>query len=234
MGDRCVNGICTGLEYRMCTDNNPCTRDYCNPDSGCVYKPDNEGQKCDDNNICTKGETCLSGVCTGGDMVCMCATDADCVIFEDGNLCNGILMCDQSRHVCVPDPATVVHCVQPHNLCMQSVCQPATGKCVEHVADNGTICDDFNACTIGDSCVDGQCVGKDACNDGNTCTKDLCNPVNGECIHDSSIMEGISCGNGMTCVSGVCTNVVNAEDVNDIDVMQDIRDLTDINDSEGD
>lgn len=43
---------------------------------------------------------------------------------------------------------------------------------------DGTPCDDHNACTTNDTCVNGSCVGGPApnCNDNNACTTDTCDP----------------------------------------------------------
>ncbi len=46
-------------------------------------------------------------------------------------------------------------------------------------------CDDANACTIGDTCHDGQCVGSPIpCDDHNECTLDTCDPATGECMFE--------------------------------------------------
>src|SRR5690606_7803114 len=39
------------------------------------------------------------------------------------------------------------------------VCDPATGTCSNPPAPNGTRCDDDQACTTGDACQAGICVG---------------------------------------------------------------------------
>jgi len=50
-------------------------------------------------------ETCDGGgLCGGGASTCACETDDDCLAHDDGDLCNGRLLCT-GRH-CVFDPET--------------------------------------------------------------------------------------------------------------------------------
>lgn len=231
LGDKCENGLCKGAEYKSCDDGNPCTKDDCDNLSGCIHQPDKEGLACDDQNPCTEGETCQSSQCRGGKMICMCITDLDCVVFEDGNLCNGLLQCDPDRHVCIPDPATVVHCIQPQNLCLESTCQPSTGKCVTKSVADGSPCNDFDPCTINDTCVKGQCTGVASCNDANPCTRDLCNHVNGACKHDTLEMDGTACGDEMVCISGECQAVRADNSWPDSVDIDEIKDAVQIDDS---
>ncbi len=52
-----------------------------------------------DGDGCTGGETCEGGECTGGVDICgseTCAVDEDCVPGEDGDLCNGMLFCNDA------------------------------------------------------------------------------------------------------------------------------------------
>ena len=88
-----------------CDDANPCTEDRCGV-SGCLHT--NTTGPCDDGNPCTADDTCAGGVCTGGTNACTCAETADCAQFEDGNLCNGTLICQNSS--CVQALNSVVVC----------------------------------------------------------------------------------------------------------------------------
>ncbi len=52
----------------------------------------------------------------------------------------------------------------------------------------GGACDDGDACTLGDTCLDGACAGgapRD-CDDGDGCTADACETFSGLCRHDPS------------------------------------------------
>ncbi len=161
-------------------------------------------------------------------MVCLCNTDLDCVQFEDNNLCNGLLQCDPSRHVCIPAPGSVIHCRQPANTCLHAACAPATGKCVVQPVADGTACDDFDPCTYGDKCVNGQCVGQDLCNDHNECTVDRCDRTLGTCTHDPAPMDGHSCGTNRVCLQGSCVAMPdNSDDVDGMDVPTDAHEVQD-------
>jgi hypothetical protein len=79
--DKCDgSGSCTG-DVRDCSDaNDQCNLGVCqeSPPS-CVPQPDNEGQDCVDGVFCTTGETCQSGICTGG-TITDCSDGVDCTI----------------------------------------------------------------------------------------------------------------------------------------------------------
>ena len=68
--------------------------------------------------------------------------------------------------------------------------------CVANNAANMTDCDDANACTQGDVCINGVCSGMQAnCNDSNPCTLDSCNTAVG-CTHE--LHQGM-CNDGDPC-----------------------------------
>ena len=65
-GEICGAGVCVGGVQISCDDGNPCTDDMCNFASGCMNDPNpNDGFACDDGIICTTGDTCVAGVCSG-------------------------------------------------------------------------------------------------------------------------------------------------------------------------
>ncbi|HYC00058.1 MAG TPA: choice-of-anchor Q domain-containing protein [Candidatus Limnocylindrales bacterium] len=71
-------------------------------------------------------------------------------------------------------------------------------------AGNGTACNDGNACTGNDQCLDGECVGDAgamngvACDDGNSCTgNDACS--GGVCAGNASAADGMACDDGDPC-----------------------------------
>jgi hypothetical protein len=69
------------------------------------------------------------------------------------------------------------------------------------------LCEDGNACTANDVCVNGTCKGGAApsCDDGNPCTTDSCDTVKG-CQHPA-LPYGTTCGGPQICWSGVCGGV---------------------------
>jgi len=62
-GGTCRGGVCEGAGPLTCADENPCTDDSCEPNTGCVFarRPDWSG--CDDDDPCTAPGYCQRGVC---------------------------------------------------------------------------------------------------------------------------------------------------------------------------
>jgi len=163
---------------------NPC--EVCIPDAqGGAWQP--RDGVCDDGNPCTLDDRCREGACVPGQNVCLCTQDQDCQPYEDGNRCNGTLVCDNRRvpHVCIVDPATVVRC-DPSNdrPCLANRCDPQSGLCVMTPVDEGMACDDGLPCSKEDRCRAGVCEGiAYSCDDGLACTTDACDGLGG-CSHD--------------------------------------------------
>jgi hypothetical protein len=163
-------GACVGTV--ACDDGDPCTADECDPSTGCRSTP--AAGPCDDGDPCTgtaeAPDRCVEGVCRGGDAnpQCACDDDEDCLPFEDGDRCNGQLHCNRALDPprCALDPTTVVTCPAPVDACRVSACAPATGRCAESAAVDGTACDDGDPCTAPDRCQGGSCrPGADVCPD---------------------------------------------------------------------
>jgi hypothetical protein len=147
----CLDGACDD----PCDDGNPCTDGKCTA-TGCVYT--NNTVKCDDGDPCTANDVCADGVC-GGEKVCDCTEDADCEHLDDGNPCTGYHEC-KANGTCAIKAATVVKCPETgFEPCQTNECNPASGKCVETVVEDGVECDDAIECTTGDFCVEGECTG---------------------------------------------------------------------------
>jgi hypothetical protein len=210
VADHCVEGTCTGSAVE-CDDDNPCTEDLCTDTGGCEFPPV-EGQ-CDDGEPCTIGDVCSAGECTGTQVPCECQVDADCGELEDGDLCNGTLVCDTSwpPFQCVVDLETEIVCPGPngpHTPCLEASCDAATGFCSLVSANEEMPCDDSDACTVSEACDDGECMAGVAvnCNDGNPCTDDSCDPTTG-CLHTDNqepCTDGDVCTTQDQCQAGVC------------------------------
>jgi len=212
VGDACVDGVCTaGADALACDDGNVCTDDICNPQwgTGCDHIPN--AAPCDDGNGCTAGDNCAGAMCQpGGTNVCFCESDTDCVLQDDGDLCNGKLVCDKSGvpHVCVIDPSTVVVCAADQDTeCLQNLCDPTTGQCAFVPVHEGNACDDWDLCTSDDKCAAGSCKGFPViCVDGNVCTDDGCDPAAGCTFTPNALAcdDGNSCSLLDTCKDGAC------------------------------
>jgi len=145
-----------------------------------------------------------------GDAGAECTIDTDCAALEDGDLCNGTLVCNVG--VCEIDPATVVTCT-PAACQDSSTCEPATGQCVPVVSADDTPCDDGNACTLDEVCTGGTCASATGpgCDDGSICTDDTCDPAVG-CINspvdcaDTDPCTIDSCDEALGCQSAPAPN----------------------------
>jgi hypothetical protein len=135
---------------------------------------------CDDGDPCTTGDGCsVDGVCAG--VPVDCADDRECTVDA----------CRADSGDCYHDDAAcpVGPCVTPTgcddgNPCTEDTCDDATGTCAYQPAA-GTLCDDSDACTANDTCLDGACAGTLVdCGDDQPCTVDVC--IAGSCEHDAS------------------------------------------------
>ena len=152
-----------------------CLKNTCDKvDGKCKAVAVSELLSCEDNNPCTTGDTCLSGLCSSGLDKCECKTDAECAKMEDGDVCNGTLYCSKAKQPfsCEVNPATVVYCPTGQDQeCQKNTCDKITGKCaMTKVPQLFAECSDGNPCTKGDSCALGACVpGSNLC----SCTSDV-------------------------------------------------------------
>ncbi len=160
--------------------------------AGCVDKAcigAVEGAPCDDNDPCTADDGCTGDLCTGGLAVCMCAVDADCAKFEDGDLCNGTLYCDTKDGSCKVNEATTVACPTGKNsACATNACTPATGACAMAAAATGTQCDDGESCTQGD-----------VCSGAGTCTPGVMACPCGSDLDCAGLEDGDACNGTLYC-----------------------------------
>jgi uncharacterized delta-60 repeat protein len=196
-----------------CDDGNPCTADTCDDVLGCQHTP-LTGTWCDDDDVCTTGDTCQNGTCVGGPPVdcnatahqCWYSPGCDprdgCIYYyaeltscDDGNPCTTTdRCCGDPAHLPPGDP----------DACPAGT----TGGCFGRPYD----CDDHNPCTA-DSCDGaGGCVHRlPDCLDNDPCTADSCDPGTGSCQHTTvattceggSSTEGFIGGPDGLCTQGV-------------------------------
>ena len=215
LGDLCQGGSCApGPGKPNCDDGNPCSDDFCDVDTGlCIHSPNLAA--CDDGNLCTTGDHCAAGQCQPGDTgACQCASDADCLPFDDGNACNGVVYCavEVWPPKCAIYPGSVVDCSGIFDTpCRKAKCQPASGLCLLTDVPDGSPCDDGNPCTSADQCMAGLCdaPGMVDCNDSNPCTADACEPGSG-CVYAANSLpcdDSNLCTLGDLCVGGNCIGV---------------------------
>lgn len=184
------------------------------------------GSTCSQNQECASGY-CVDGVCcnsacdvgsTGNCRACSVATGAQengiCKIItsgnscEDGNKCTRAGTCQQGK--CIgTDP---VICADPDQCHETGACNPATGICSFRPKPNGTACADDNACTIQETCQEGNCTGKPViCKASDQCHEvGICNKATGDCTNPrksdgTSCSDGNACTRSDTCQGGLCT-----------------------------
>ena len=231
VADHCVAGTCIGDPVE-CDDGDPCTDDVCTETGGCEYPANSD--PCDDGNPCTLSDQCTENGCAGTSVDCECLEDADCGELEDGDLCNGTLVCDTDGlpYQCVIDPGTEVTCPDPageNAFCLQSNCDPVTGECSFVPEHEGFLCDNADACTVNDKCLEGDCTGGSAvnCNDGNPCTDDSCEAEVG-CVHtpnDAPCSDDNPCTTEDLCQEAECVGGPAAECGDGNDCTEDICDI---------
>ena len=221
--DTCKGGLCKPGAAPNCDDKNLCTDDGCSPAGGCFHLVNNKS--CDDGNGCTLGDQCQAGACTGVG-TCNCALDSECAAKDDGNKCNGLLLCKKAvgatSGTCTFDPATFITCDGAGDgPCSANVCEPAVGKCAVTNFPDGTGCSDGTACTALDNCATGACKGTPVpCDDGNPCTNDSCDVAKGCVItaNTAACSDGNACTSGDVCVGGSCkAGVVSCQCANSSD-----------------
>ncbi len=140
---------------------------------------------CDDGEVCTI-DTCdsVSGQCVHTPWSGPCDDDDACT---DGDKCSiGKCKSGKSKQCTDNDPCTADTCV--------------AGECT-HKALDESACDDGNACTTTDKCVNGVCSGTTkSCDDNNPCTVDSCSKSTGSCSNQQQ--DGALCDDGNVCTVG--------------------------------
>jgi hypothetical protein len=144
----------------------------------------------------------VEGDTIDADVEIRCTSDEQC---DDGITCTND-RCDTEAGLCTwavaPQQCLVRgQCfrngtVDPADPCM--ACAPGTSALAFTPREEGASCNDADACTVGELCTAGECVGESlTCNDGNDCTADLCDVELG-CVAEP-ISDGISCDDASLC-----------------------------------
>ncbi|MBN1605402.1 MAG: MYXO-CTERM sorting domain-containing protein [Polyangiaceae bacterium] len=112
VGQVCEGGDCTGGEDKDCSDNNPCTADTCEGETGkCVNTP--ISADCSDGNPCTLDDACNDeGECVG--------TDVQCTASDE---CHSAGSCDEDSGLC-SDLRKPDHTPCAGGECINGSCQP--------------------------------------------------------------------------------------------------------------
>jgi hypothetical protein len=244
----CVDGVCCtsicggipGVEADNTTDCQACSNATSGATSGIctvarVASPCTSTNLCLESSICDESGSCIGGVpkvcpatanpCVDSG-VCDLATGMcnpprpDGIACDDGNACTAASTCQAG--LC-SGPVTVI-CPAPAVCKLPGTCNTGTGTCDYPNAPEGTVCDDANLCTTGETCRAGVCVTTPelTCGAETQCRNaGSCDPGTGVCSQTNRA-DGTLCddGNACTvndaCTTGACTPGL-ARDCNDGD-----------------
>jgi hypothetical protein len=124
---------------------------------------------------CPSPAQCHTAVCDHATGLCSSPIQTDGTTCNDGNSNTVGDVC--TNGVCAGvDHCIGVTCPSPAQ-CHTAVCDHATGSCSNPVAPDATQCDDGSACTTGDACLAGTCVGTPV-----VCDSSTCDPSTGLCL----------------------------------------------------
>jgi hypothetical protein len=175
--DTCQSGICAGTNPVTCTPLDQChDAGVCNPSTGlCSNPPRANGSACDDGSACTPTDSCQSGACVGSNPIICSAIDpchiagicspstglcsnpakADGTPCDDADACTQTDTC-QAGACAGSNPVFCAALDQCHDV---GLCSPSTGVCSNPSKVDGSVCDDADACTLGEICNAGICGG---------------------------------------------------------------------------
>jgi hypothetical protein len=213
--ERCDgSGLCQPGEPPVLDDENRCTLDRCDPESGVSHDPAPEGTACGDGDPCNGEELCDgAGTCGSGGVVhpddgnpcteerCSSSGGVQRVNLPEGTGCGNDDPCDGDERcdaygvcvVVVPPP------LDDGNPCTIDRCD-ANGGVTHEAAPAGTSCSDAESCDGNEVCDgEGSCIaGSDPIlDDHNPCTIDTCHPTRGV-LHEP-VPAGTSCADADLC-----------------------------------
>ncbi len=125
----------------------------CNPAVSTSAWTAGSGASCDDGNLCTYNDKCVSGVCVGTSKPCndsLTCTDDVC----DGN--GGCSFPIKANHCLIGGVCYTNGTSNPSNVCQR--CSSSVFN-TQWSDNNGVTCSDANTCTSGDTCQSGVCAG---------------------------------------------------------------------------
>jgi hypothetical protein len=219
--DQCKAGVCSGSSPVQCKPLDQChTAGQCDSKTGQCSNPTlPDGSACNDANSCTLLDACVTGACVGASPVTcdppdqchevgVCNSNTGICAYADkpvGTPCNDGDLCTNTDSclvgICVGSNPTQCN---PTDQCHDvGICQLATGACAIPAKDDGSSCNDANACTQTDTCLAGACTGGnplvctalDQCHDPGTCD------VNTGTCSNPPKQDGALCNDGSACTS---------------------------------
>jgi hypothetical protein len=188
INDYCQGGFCHPGQPVICDDQNPCTADLCNSDSGCDSTP-TDGP-CEDGNKCTISDLCSEGECTPGE-------PRNC---NDGNICTDDACAPQTGCIHTPN---LTPCDDGDPCTQTDVC--GGGECLGGdplSCSDDVFCNGAELCKSGIGCEPGLPPNT---NDGVECTFDFCDEDADVVVHEAQHGQ---CDTGGLCKDDYCDIVV--------------------------
>ncbi len=184
--------------------------------AGCLGNPPPRGRECKATEDCDGGRVCVDGTCRS-----VCSADTDCAPDEE---CTDGVCLPVSTPACRAD----ADCASRTPACAVAGTpgRCVAGACVWALQANGTPCDDQDACTDDDRCVNGLCRGISGacatcdvaadCDDQNPCTGDDCVAERCAYVYNAApCNDGDLCTTDDLCALGQCGGrSVNCDDQN--------------------
>ncbi len=153
-----------------------CTNDSCDEANDVVINV-TDNASCDDGQFCNGVETCHAAFdCQAGQFPCSdgvgctldgcheptdtCVNSPSDMQCDDGQACNGAESCDVLLGCMSELP---VDCEELDDECSFGTCSDDEGGCVSQPLLDGTSCEDGNACTLDDECMEGTCIRTTFC-----------------------------------------------------------------------
>jgi len=211
--ETCNAGTCQSSPPLDCSGlDNQCNQGVCDEASdSCVVQPANEGIVCDDGFYCNVGETCQSGVCSGGSprdcsggdscTTGSCDENTDSCItipVADGTLCDDNLFCTIDDECISGSCDGITRDCSDGIGCTLDSCSETGDVCVNtpdnSFCDNDLFCDGAETCDSMLGCQPGFLV---VCDDSNECTTDGCNEGIDSCDY-------LAVPDNTPCIGGIC------------------------------
>ncbi|KAL9987476.1 hypothetical protein ACROYT_G001789 [Oculina patagonica] len=180
---------------------NPCQ--WCYPRSSISTWSSRYGASCDDNDKCTRGDTCRSGQCKGTGFTC----NSDCQ-YCNGNSCSLKTGFGFANNKCTCKIAGRDYghqTLNPSNQCQWCDLYDTTARDYSTWSNRPTVpCDDANKCTKQDTCKAGRCVGQ-----GYSCQSSY---PSSSCIKTSECVGDGTCRSIMRSYRTICRPAVDVCD----------------------